>query len=59
MAEILSLTNHWGTSGGGFAGHVVEEHRRRRVQASRSMADNPPDPHRLSFWLSPRLIVSS
>eukprot|EP00983_Pelagomonas_calceolata_P065748 1148714-Pelagomonas_calceolata.AAC.2 len=34
-----------GTSGGGVAGRVTEESRRRRVRASRSMADNPPDPH--------------
>eukprot|EP00983_Pelagomonas_calceolata_P107061 1159303-Pelagomonas_calceolata.AAC.2 len=48
-----------GTSGGGFAGRVAEESRRRRVWASRSMAANPPDPHWLCFWLSPRLVVSS
>eukprot|EP00983_Pelagomonas_calceolata_P037876 1136559-Pelagomonas_calceolata.AAC.3 len=34
-----------GTSGGGVAGRVAVESRRRRVRASRSMADNPPDPH--------------
>eukprot|EP00983_Pelagomonas_calceolata_P127660 1161428-Pelagomonas_calceolata.AAC.3 len=33
-----------GTSGGGVAGHLAVESRRRRVQESRSMADNPPDP---------------
>eukprot|EP00983_Pelagomonas_calceolata_P058044 1145339-Pelagomonas_calceolata.AAC.4 len=33
-----------GTSGGGFAGRGAVESRRRRVWASRSMADNPPDP---------------
>eukprot|EP00983_Pelagomonas_calceolata_P064247 1148044-Pelagomonas_calceolata.AAC.7 len=34
-----------GNSGGGFAGRVAEESRRRRVRVSRSMADNSPDPH--------------
>eukprot|EP00983_Pelagomonas_calceolata_P007338 239589-Pelagomonas_calceolata.AAC.1 len=29
---------------GGGAGRVAVESRRRRVWASRSMADNPPDP---------------
>eukprot|EP00983_Pelagomonas_calceolata_P046911 1140386-Pelagomonas_calceolata.AAC.1 len=33
-----------GTSGGGFAGRVEEERRRRRVRALRSTAANPPDP---------------
>eukprot|EP00983_Pelagomonas_calceolata_P032076 1006889-Pelagomonas_calceolata.AAC.1 len=31
---------------------------RRRVRASRSMANNPPDPHKICFWLSPGLTVS-
>eukprot|EP00983_Pelagomonas_calceolata_P047469 1140657-Pelagomonas_calceolata.AAC.2 len=34
-----------GASGGGVAGRVAVESRRRRVWASKSMADNPPDPH--------------
>eukprot|EP00983_Pelagomonas_calceolata_P088291 1157171-Pelagomonas_calceolata.AAC.3 len=34
-----------GTSRGGGAGHLAVESRRRRVWASRSIADNPPDPH--------------
>eukprot|EP00983_Pelagomonas_calceolata_P070287 1150727-Pelagomonas_calceolata.AAC.1 len=34
-----------GTSGGGFAERVAVESRRRRAWASRSMTDNPPDPH--------------
>eukprot|EP00983_Pelagomonas_calceolata_P047289 1140561-Pelagomonas_calceolata.AAC.2 len=34
-----------------FAGHTVVENGRRRVQTSRSMADNPPDPHWLRFWI--------
>eukprot|EP00983_Pelagomonas_calceolata_P022187 697634-Pelagomonas_calceolata.AAC.1 len=48
-----------GTPGGGVAERVTEESSRRRVRASRSMADNPPDPHELCFWLSPRLAVFS
>eukprot|EP00983_Pelagomonas_calceolata_P029573 926574-Pelagomonas_calceolata.AAC.2 len=47
-----------GTYGGGF-GRVAVESRRRRVRASRSMASNPPDPHKLYFWLSTRLAVST
>eukprot|EP00983_Pelagomonas_calceolata_P083787 1156231-Pelagomonas_calceolata.AAC.1 len=34
-----------GTSGGGGAGRVAVESRRKRVRASRSMVDNPPGPH--------------
>eukprot|EP00983_Pelagomonas_calceolata_P125700 1161229-Pelagomonas_calceolata.AAC.9 len=34
--------NNKGTSGGGVAGRVVEESRRRRVRTSRNMVDNPP-----------------
>eukprot|EP00983_Pelagomonas_calceolata_P041986 1138295-Pelagomonas_calceolata.AAC.2 len=37
--------HYQGTSGGGVTGRVAVESRRRRVRASRSMADNPPDPH--------------
>eukprot|EP00983_Pelagomonas_calceolata_P063381 1147694-Pelagomonas_calceolata.AAC.8 len=33
-----------GNPGGRFAGRVALESVRRRVRASRSMADNPPDP---------------
>eukprot|EP00983_Pelagomonas_calceolata_P039336 1137148-Pelagomonas_calceolata.AAC.6 len=47
-----------GAPGGGLAGRVAVESGRRRVQ-DKSMAGNPPDPHELSFWLSPRLAVSS
>eukprot|EP00983_Pelagomonas_calceolata_P058716 1145613-Pelagomonas_calceolata.AAC.2 len=46
-------------SPGGGAGRVVVENRRRRVQASRSTADNPSDSHELCFWLSPMLAVFS
>eukprot|EP00983_Pelagomonas_calceolata_P089487 1157316-Pelagomonas_calceolata.AAC.5 len=45
-------------SWGEFAGWVAVENGRRRIRTSRSMADNPPDPHLLCFWLSPRLAVS-
>eukprot|EP00983_Pelagomonas_calceolata_P041352 1138029-Pelagomonas_calceolata.AAC.1 len=48
LATIISTRHalHFqGTSGGGFTGRAAEESRRRRVQASRSMAANPPDPH--------------
>eukprot|EP00983_Pelagomonas_calceolata_P048927 1141278-Pelagomonas_calceolata.AAC.3 len=34
-----------GTAGGGVVGCVAVESRRRRVQASRSMVDNPPGPN--------------
>eukprot|EP00983_Pelagomonas_calceolata_P007511 244869-Pelagomonas_calceolata.AAC.5 len=46
--------------GGGCAGHMAVEIA-RKIGASRSitMADNPPDPHLLCFWLSPRLARSS
>eukprot|EP00983_Pelagomonas_calceolata_P053594 1143354-Pelagomonas_calceolata.AAC.8 len=37
--------NFHGTSEGGGAGRLAVESRRRRVRASRSMADNPLDPH--------------
>eukprot|EP00983_Pelagomonas_calceolata_P114107 1160059-Pelagomonas_calceolata.AAC.13 len=40
------------------AGRLAEESRRRRIRASRIMAANPPDPHSLCFWLSPRLALS-
>eukprot|EP00983_Pelagomonas_calceolata_P082807 1156018-Pelagomonas_calceolata.AAC.9 len=35
------------------ADRMAIESGRRRVWASRSMADNSPNPHQLSFWLSP------
>eukprot|EP00983_Pelagomonas_calceolata_P050787 1142137-Pelagomonas_calceolata.AAC.2 len=38
---------------------MAVEDGRRRVRTSRSMADNPPGPHCLCFWLYPRLAVSS
>eukprot|EP00983_Pelagomonas_calceolata_P006362 210224-Pelagomonas_calceolata.AAC.2 len=44
---------------GGVAGRVAVESRRSRARASRSMADNPPDPHSLCSWLSSRLAVSN
>eukprot|EP00983_Pelagomonas_calceolata_P012953 413994-Pelagomonas_calceolata.AAC.1 len=47
-----------GTSGGGVAGRVAVEIRRARVRASRSMANNSPDPHQLCFWLSHNLAAS-
>eukprot|EP00983_Pelagomonas_calceolata_P091023 1157492-Pelagomonas_calceolata.AAC.1 len=31
----------------------------KESRASRSMADNPPDPQQLCFWLSPRLAVDT
>eukprot|EP00983_Pelagomonas_calceolata_P132930 1161917-Pelagomonas_calceolata.AAC.12 len=40
---------------GGGAGRLVVEIRGRRARASRSMADDPPDPYWLCFLLSPRL----
>eukprot|EP00983_Pelagomonas_calceolata_P125305 1161198-Pelagomonas_calceolata.AAC.9 len=47
----------------GLLGEVAEraevDTRRRRVQASRGMADNPPDPHWFSLSPSPRLAVAS
>eukprot|EP00983_Pelagomonas_calceolata_P093644 1157797-Pelagomonas_calceolata.AAC.11 len=47
--QLIINTRHalhfQGNSGGGVAGHVAVESRRRRVRASRSMADKPPDPH--------------
>eukprot|EP00983_Pelagomonas_calceolata_P062292 1147229-Pelagomonas_calceolata.AAC.2 len=42
---------------GGSAGRAAAQDGRRRVRASRSMASNPPVPHKISFWISPRLAV--
>eukprot|EP00983_Pelagomonas_calceolata_P086802 1156837-Pelagomonas_calceolata.AAC.2 len=44
-----------GASGEKYDGRMAVESRKRRVRASRSMADNPPDPQQLCFWLSPSL----
>eukprot|EP00983_Pelagomonas_calceolata_P031469 987164-Pelagomonas_calceolata.AAC.1 len=48
-----------GLLGGGIAGCVAVESGRRRIQASRSMADNLPGPQDICLWLSPRLAVSN
>eukprot|EP00983_Pelagomonas_calceolata_P037275 1136267-Pelagomonas_calceolata.AAC.1 len=41
-------------SSGVFAGRMAVENR-RRLQASKSMGDNPLDPHQPCVWISPRL----
>eukprot|EP00983_Pelagomonas_calceolata_P116713 1160339-Pelagomonas_calceolata.AAC.9 len=43
MTAPSNLLSTWGTSGGGVAGRLAVESRRRRVRASRNMAANPPD----------------
>eukprot|EP00983_Pelagomonas_calceolata_P042064 1138331-Pelagomonas_calceolata.AAC.1 len=46
-----------GASGkGGGAGRAAVDTRRRRVWASRGMADKPPDPHLFSLFPSLRLM---
>eukprot|EP00983_Pelagomonas_calceolata_P061423 1146833-Pelagomonas_calceolata.AAC.2 len=56
---ISNLRVLGGVSTAKLDGHVAVESRRRRALLSKSMADNPPVPHYLCFWLSPRLAASS
>eukprot|EP00967_Tisochrysis_lutea_P024870 scaffold28564_cov16-Tisochrysis_lutea.AAC.1 len=47
----IQLGTNQGASGGGAAGYVAVERKRMKVQASRSITDNP---HWLCLCLSPR-----